>query len=81
MTYVFNQKQVLNECCGCPVSHNGLATLSVNKNLTGNPAVALRLGNGVIKVVSAAFNGLAAPSCDPTARLIANVRVALKYSV
>lgn len=66
MVYVFNQAQVLNECCGCPVSHNGLVTLSVNNRLTANPAKARVLINGVIKVVSAIPNGAAAPTCDPT---------------
>ncbi len=66
MTYVFDQKQVLNECCGCPVTHNGLLQLSVNKNLTSRPAVDRLLVNGVIKVVSASPSPAGALLCDPT---------------
>jgi len=37
--YVFDARQVMNECCSCLVTHSGLATLSVNTNLTATPTV------------------------------------------
>jgi len=66
MIYVFDNDQQLAECCGCVETHNGLRTLSVQKDLTSNPLTGKRPNNGVIKIVSAAVN--AAP-CDPTANV------------
>jgi hypothetical protein len=62
--YVFDTFQQMQECCGCPLSANGIGTLSVNNNLTNNPLTGRVLTNGVIQIVSAtpATNG----SCDPT---------------
>jgi hypothetical protein len=62
MIYVFDADQQLSECCGCPETHNGLRTLSVRSNLTSNPLTGVVSKNGVIKIVSTAFNG----ACDPT---------------
>ncbi len=31
MVYVFNSKQVLNECCGCTISDSGMLTLSLGQ--------------------------------------------------
>jgi hypothetical protein len=63
--YVFDQDQQLSECCGCLVSPNGLRTLSVNTDLTGNPLTGVKSANGIIKIVPAYVpsNSL----CDPTA--------------
>jgi hypothetical protein len=63
--YVFDQDQQLSECCGCLVSPNGLRTLSVNTDLTGNPLTGVKSRNGVVKIVPAYVpsNSL----CDPTA--------------
>ena len=63
MIYVFDNDQQLSECCGCVESHNGLRTLSVNKDLTSNPLTGVKSNNGVIKVVSASVNNY---PCDPT---------------
>jgi hypothetical protein len=73
MIYVFDNDQQLAECCGCVETHNGLRTLSVQKDLTSNPLTGKRPNNGVIKIVSAAVND--AP-CDPTANVkpTANLR-------
>ncbi|HYB90915.1 MAG TPA: hypothetical protein VEC38_07715 [Candidatus Binataceae bacterium] len=52
--YVFDANQNEQECCSCPITHNGLLTLSVNRDLTSNPFTAgTVLTNGVIKIVSA----------------------------
>jgi hypothetical protein len=73
MIYVFDNDQQLSECCGCVVTHNGLRTLSVNNNLTGNPLTGVKSTNGVIKIVSAAVNN---SPCDATSNVAprANVR-------
>ena len=74
MIYVFDLDQQLSECCGCIETHNGLRTLSVNANLTGNPLTGVKSKSGVIKVISAAVNN---SPCDPTANVkpTANLRV------
>jgi len=74
MIYVFDYDQQLTECCGCQESHNGLRTLSVNRDLTGNPLTGVFSKNGAIKVVSAAVNN---SPCDPTENVTptANLRV------
>ena len=66
MIYVFDNDQQLTECCGCVETHNGLRTLSVQRDLTANPLTGKRPNNGMIKIVSAAVNN--AP-CDPTANV------------
>ena len=35
--FVFDPEQELTECCSCLLTPDGLRTLSVNTNLTGNP--------------------------------------------
>src|SRR5260370_42613869 len=34
--YVFDSHEEMNECCSCPVTNNGLLTLSVEDDLTNN---------------------------------------------
>ena len=61
MIYVFDDDQEMGECCGCPVSSAGFATLSVSQYLTHNWAI---LGgpeggehsNGPIAIIAAAQN-------------------------
>ena len=74
MIYVFDADQQLSECCGCVETHNGLRTLSVQRDLTSNPLTGRVSTNGVIKVVSAAVNN---SPCDPTSNVSpkANLRV------
>jgi hypothetical protein len=66
MIYVFDADQQLSECCGCVETHNGLRTLSVERNLTSNPLTGVVSRTGVIKVVSAAVNN---SPCDPTSNV------------
>jgi hypothetical protein len=63
--YVFDQDQQLSECCGCVVSPDGLRTLSVNTDLTGNPLTGIKSTTGVVKIVPA--DASITSSCDPTA--------------
>jgi hypothetical protein len=51
MVYVFDQYQVLSECCGCSISDSGLRTLSVLQDLTANPLTGKKPQGGVIMVV------------------------------
>ncbi|HMK29035.1 MAG TPA: hypothetical protein VK473_05065, partial [Terriglobales bacterium] len=51
--YVFDATQEMIECCNCPITANGLLTLSVNADLTGNPLQGWPPPtDGVIKIVS-----------------------------
>ncbi|HEY6763268.1 MAG TPA: hypothetical protein VI386_00730 [Candidatus Sulfotelmatobacter sp.] len=50
--FVFDPEQELSECCSCLTTPDGLRTLSVNTNLTGNPLTGVTLSTGVIKIVS-----------------------------
>ena len=52
LLYVFRPDQQLAECCGCPVTPNGLRTISVRGDLTSNPLTSDPLPEGVIKLVS-----------------------------
>jgi hypothetical protein len=71
MIYVYRPDQELSECCGCRVTPNGLLKLSVNKNLTTNPANGKTLTSGVIKIISALPTTNTTPppgssaGCDP----------------
>ncbi len=57
MIYVFDQFEELGECCGCPVTPQGLISLSVEKNLIANWGLARALNNsGVVDIISAAPN-------------------------
>ena len=50
--FVFDPDQELSECCSCLQTPDGLATLSVNTDLTSNPLTGVILSTGVIKIVS-----------------------------
>lgn len=51
---VFDSNQEMSECCGCLLTPDGLATLSVNTNLTSNPLTGVTLATGAIKIFSVA---------------------------
>jgi hypothetical protein len=57
MIYVFDNDQEMKDCCACNISSNGLAELSVSKNLTINPYNGVVSNDGDIKIVSALQNG------------------------
>ncbi|HEY6768192.1 MAG TPA: hypothetical protein VI386_25845 [Candidatus Sulfotelmatobacter sp.] len=59
--FVFDPQQELTECCGCLNTPDGLATLSVNTDLTGNPLTGVTLTTGLIKILSASPIGNACP--------------------
>jgi hypothetical protein len=65
MVYVFDQNQELNECCGCPISDNGMRTLSLLKDLTANTLTGKKPQAGEIKVVPS--DPTQNPQCDPIA--------------
>ncbi len=82
MIYVFNTEQSLQACCGCPVTADGLLTLSITSQLANNPvALGTLLHDGSIRILSAYPNAVpgypVGPAvycdtstgvcCDPTA--------------
>lgn len=74
MIYVFDAHEELQECCGCPVTNNGLRTLSTLNDLTKNPLTGpnTALKTGVIKIVSAAVNSSSPPyaPCNPAVNVV-----------
>jgi hypothetical protein len=50
--FVFDPQQELTECCSCLLTPDGLRTLSVNTDITGNPLTGVTLNTGLIKLVS-----------------------------
>jgi hypothetical protein len=62
MIYVFDRKQQLVECCGCPVSRDGLRIFSLRHDLTANPLTGIKSTDGVVNVISADHAGN--PNCD-----------------
>lgn len=63
MFYVFTADQQMAECCGCPVTPNGLRTVSVTKDLTSNPLTGDLPQRGVVKLLSATPGS--SNECDP----------------
>lgn len=59
--YVFDTNQEMTECCSCPITANGLLTLSVGRNLAGNTLQGIEIEEGVVKIVSSRQ-----PVCDAT---------------
>lgn len=53
MVYVFDTQQEMTECCACSASPDDLRSLSINNNLTNQPATGATPGAGVIEIVSA----------------------------
>jgi len=65
--YVFDQYQELSECCSCLVTPNGLATFSINKNLTANPLTGVKLETGTIRIVATTAKVVSGNTCvQPT---------------
>lgn len=62
MAYVFDQDQQMAECCGCLISHNGLRTLSLNRDLIANPLTGTAPTTGTLMLVTA--DSVSNPSCN-----------------
>ncbi len=69
MVYVFDAHEEMQECCGCPVTNDGLRVQSTITNLTANPlsGPGTNPKTGVIKIVSSAPNASTGPyaPCNP----------------
>ena len=59
--FVSDANEELSECCSCTVTPDGLLTLSLNTDLTGNPLTGKLLSTGVITIIPAATIGGACP--------------------
>jgi len=55
--FVFDANEELSECCSCIVTPDGLLTLSLNTDLTGNALTGNVLTTGVITIIPAATIG------------------------
>jgi hypothetical protein len=60
--FVVDPNQELSECCSCKLSPDGLRTLSVDNDLTGNPLTGSFLTTGAIKIVSTTPTGGTCPA-------------------
>jgi hypothetical protein len=61
MIYVFDTHQALQECCGCPVSADGLLTLDIDDLLASNPVADQNnsgnvITDGIIEILSTRTN-------------------------
>jgi hypothetical protein len=74
MVYVFDQDQQMAECCGCRISRDGLRTLSLNKDLIGNPLTGSRPVTGSVMLATADY--ISNPSCNPSSMTPAGVGIA-----
>jgi hypothetical protein len=72
--FVFDANQELSECGSCYVSPDGLRTLSVNVDLTGNPLTGVTLSTGAIKIVSTPTKGGICPLPDYPLNPVAGIR-------
>lgn len=61
MIYVFDTQQEMTECCACSASPDDLRTLSINNNLTNQPATGAVPAIGLIEIVSA---GAGSQACN-----------------
>src|SRR6185503_9793276 len=62
--YVFAEDQQLAECCACPITPDGLVSLSVRDDLTSNPLTGDVPERGVIAMLTSLPSTDGA--CDPT---------------
>ena len=64
LIYIYDDQEHLQECCGCPVSVNGLLTISLDE-LTDNPVDHNTLTRGLIHILPSP-----GPTCDPTSATV-----------
>jgi len=72
--FVFDPSQELSECCECLVSPDGLRTLSVNTDLTGNPLTGVILTTGLVKIISTPTKGGTCPLLPVSVTPVASIR-------
>jgi hypothetical protein len=63
MIYVFNTEQSMQACCGCPLTADGLLTLSISSSLAGNPvALGQIVHDGSIRIIPSLPNATPRPA-------------------
>jgi hypothetical protein len=72
--FVFDPSQEMSECCSCLLSPDGLRTLSVNTDVTGNPLTGVSLTTGLIKIVSTPTKGGTCPTYPSSLSPVAGIR-------
>ncbi|HEV2169617.1 MAG TPA: hypothetical protein VGR40_01650 [Candidatus Binatus sp.] len=63
MEYVFDANEEEQECCGCPITNDGLRT-QTSDDLADNPSNGAPFENGIVKIVSSLPNS-ASVICNP----------------
>ena len=65
MEYVFDANEEEQECCGCPITNDGLRT-QTEEDLTFNPSNGVPFTSGIVKIVSSLPNTSAVGGfCNP----------------
>jgi hypothetical protein len=62
--YVFNPQEEITECCSCLLTPNGLRTLSVDNDVTGNPFTGVVQETGSFSIVSTPATGPESETCQ-----------------
>jgi hypothetical protein len=68
--YVFDPYQELSECCACLVTPDGLRTLSVDTDLTGNPLTGVKLTTGSVSIVAGYTSATFNTTCSPLNNIV-----------
>ena len=71
LIYVTDKDQELRECCGCTLSDRSMRILSVNNDLTSNPANGRPSSDGSVAIVSSASTNCDGKAPKPTPELAA----------
>ena len=71
LIYVTDKDQELRECCGCTLSDRSTRILSVNTDLTNNPANGVPSSDGSVAIVSSASTNCDGKAPKPTPELAA----------
>ena len=66
MEYVFDANEEEQECCGCPITSDGLRT-QTDVDFNDDPANGVDFNNGIVKIVSSLPNSAGGPFgiCNP----------------
>jgi hypothetical protein len=73
--FVFSANEEITECCSILETPDDLLTLSVDKNLTSNPANGVVVTSGIIKIVASATVGGKCPTYPSTITLVTGAEI------
>ena len=72
--YAFDPREEIVSCCSCPVTPNGVVSLSIRSDILSNTLTAVVPGSLVLKLVATApLSGLTGPTCVGSAPAVGSV--------